>query len=73
MRLAFASAVAILGSIICYAYGALFGYAVMLLLTDGGYGLNVAFASSLYSVVGWAVGLIIGFVAGFEIAGSANQ
>ena len=72
MRLLFASAVAIVGSIICYAYGALFAYATALIFLDNGYSLDLAFAGSYYSVAGWAVGLIIGFVAGFEFAGGAN-
>ena len=59
--------VGIIGSVIGYAFGALFGYVTMYLFAEREYGLSVAFAGSFFAVMGWAIGLLGGYITGFEL------
>ena len=62
-----ALSVGIIGRVIGYAFGALFGYVTMHLFAEREYGLSVAFAGSFFAVMGWAIGLLGGYITGFEL------
>ena len=66
-RIAMALSVGIIGRVIGYAFGALFGYVTMHLFAEHEYGLSVAFAGSFFAVMGWAIGLLGGYITGFEL------
>ena len=62
-----ALSVGIIGSVIGYAFGAPFGYVTMHLFAERGVWSLGCFTGSFFAVMGWAIGLLGGYITGFEL------
>ena len=54
----------VVGSLIGYFYGSLFGYVVDRIFADEPYSIDYHFVLSVFAAMGWAAGLIIGWITG---------
>ena len=62
-----AAILGVVGSLIGYFYGSLFGYVVDRVFADEPYGVNFHFVTSVFAGMGWAAGLIIGWLTGLAL------
>ena len=62
-----AAVLGLVGSLIGYVYGSLFGYVVDRIFDDESYGIGYHFVLSIFAGMGWAAGLIVGWITGLAL------
>ena len=66
-RIGLAALIGIAGSLIGYFYGSLFGYVVDRIFADEPYSIDYHFVLSIFAGMGWAAGLIVGWITGLAL------
>ena len=66
-RVGRAALIGVAGSVIGYFYGSLFGYVVDRVFSDEPFTLAWSFVVSTFAAIGWAAGLIIGWLTGLAL------
>ena len=72
-RIGQAAAAGVAGSFIGYLYGSLFGYVADRVFSDEPYALSFSFVLSVFAGMGWAAGLIIGWITALALWKDVDQ